>query len=382
MKKGVLHLLVLSALTLIALPAFASQTVGTISNAQYSWGENLGWINFAPTTGGSYSGLTVTDSAVTGYAWSATAGWINFNPTHSGQGVTNTSSGQLGGSAWVAGLGWLPMNGVTINASGKFTGIAGTQGSTVGRLSFDCDQCNVVTDWRPLANRTVQEPIPAISTPQHSSGLSNPLIAPQDRPVVSTTQQPSVTSTIAEGAVGNAALTTSDGRKVTVDFPAGTFGEGVVITITPELLTPDNAPSPNVGALLVGGDIFNIVAKDQHGNIIHNLGKTITITIELPKNVKDLKDLSAYYLDESKASNLHWKLIKDAVFKDGKVMIQVNHLTRFTVFGVADHPDTLTVGPEQKAPLTLSYSWWAIISLILLFLVVFGVSRYRGEGRV
>jgi hypothetical protein len=34
--------------------------------SQYAWGENVGWINFAPSTG---PGVAVTDTAVYGFAW-------------------------------------------------------------------------------------------------------------------------------------------------------------------------------------------------------------------------------------------------------------------------------------------------------------------------
>ncbi len=121
---------------------------GTIDTSyKYGWGENFGWINFAPTdSGNTYHGLTVTDSLVTGYAWSKTYGWINFSPTNGG--VTNTCSGVLGGHAWSTELGWIPLTGVTINSSGEFTGTGGSASSAAGRITFDCDHCDVRTDWR------------------------------------------------------------------------------------------------------------------------------------------------------------------------------------------------------------------------------------------
>ena len=139
---------------LIALPAVASQTDGTVlPSDKYAWSDRIGWINFAPTDGADYVGLSITDSAVTGFAWSRDHGWINFNPASSGQGVTNTPEGVLGGFAWVASLGWISMDGVTITSSGKFAGIAGTPGTDTARISFDCGNCSVRTDWRPASVR-------------------------------------------------------------------------------------------------------------------------------------------------------------------------------------------------------------------------------------
>lgn len=137
------------------LPAMASETDGTVSPTEkYAWGENMGWINFAPTNGSNYVGVEVTDTQVKGYAWSGDYGWINFNPSSSGQGVTNTPSGQLGGYAWSASLGWVSMSGVTIDANGKFNGVAGVQSLPAGRINFNCTSCNVKTDWRPLSARS------------------------------------------------------------------------------------------------------------------------------------------------------------------------------------------------------------------------------------
>lgn len=146
--------LLIVLLLLAALPAMASETNGTVlSTDKYAWGDLIGWINFAPTDGSDYVGLRITDDAVTGFAWSREHGWINFAPGSSGQGVTNTPEGELGGSAWVASLGWISMEGVTINEDGEFVGIAGTAGTDTARISFDCGNCSVVTDWRPASVR-------------------------------------------------------------------------------------------------------------------------------------------------------------------------------------------------------------------------------------
>lgn len=144
--------LLLSMAFLFPLGAHASQTQGTIdSTLKYAWSDNAGWINFGASTGN----VQVTDAALTGYAWSSTYGWINLNPAQGG--ITNTSAGLLSGFAWGESLGWIDFSGVSIDGTGHFHGAA--TGSLVGTLTFDCTNCAVVTDWRPLSDRSSTPPI-------------------------------------------------------------------------------------------------------------------------------------------------------------------------------------------------------------------------------
>jgi len=127
---------------------FASETDGMISNsAKYAWGEKIGWVNFNPTNGN----VRVNDEGLTGYAWAANYGWINLSPTNSG--VKNDGEGNLSGSAWNDKLGWLDFSGVKVDESGNFSGTAGDGSSIFGRLAFECDDCAVATDWRPVSVR-------------------------------------------------------------------------------------------------------------------------------------------------------------------------------------------------------------------------------------
>ena len=110
--------------------------------------KNIGWVNFLAVG----SGITITDTGLTGYAWNSNYGWINLSPSNGG--VTNNCSGELGGMAWSSTLGWIDFTGAKINSSGKFTGTIGTAGTSVGRIIFDCSNCNVETDWRPSCEPT------------------------------------------------------------------------------------------------------------------------------------------------------------------------------------------------------------------------------------
>lgn len=114
---------------------------------QYAWSNNIGWISFASTT--------VGDGALGGFAWSANKGFIKLNPAQGG--VLNDGTGDLSGFAWGEQLGWIDFNNVAINANGKFTGSASS--ALVGTITFDCNFCDVETDWRPLAVPPVIQPV-------------------------------------------------------------------------------------------------------------------------------------------------------------------------------------------------------------------------------
>lgn len=121
----------------MSLPLFSFASSGTIiSPYKYAWSSNGGYINF--------ENVTVGDSALMGHAWSENHGWIKFNPAQGG--VLNDGTGNLSGYAWGEQLGWVDFDNVSINADGRFTGTA--NGSLVGTLTFDCNYCDVRTDWR------------------------------------------------------------------------------------------------------------------------------------------------------------------------------------------------------------------------------------------
>ncbi len=186
--RALVKKIIIGALFLWLVPSvvFASESNGTISTSyKYGWGENLGWINFAPTDGSSnYHGLTITDSAVTGYAWSEAYGWINFSPSTGG--VTNSCTGQLGGWAWSTQLGWISMTGVVIGSTGEFSGVGGGTTLPSGRITFDCDNCDVRTDWIPCAEREDENEGGGGEDPVCSNGASDyPTCTPPPDPVCS-----------------------------------------------------------------------------------------------------------------------------------------------------------------------------------------------------
>jgi len=163
MKKILVLVLALGFLLNFGLIKVRAATGTIIGSSAYAWGENMGWINFLTDEGNIY----ITDSAITGYAWNSNYGWINFSPSTSG--VTNNCSGTLGGNAWSGTQGWISFTGVTIDSNGKFTGIAGTPDSTAGRISFDCVNCSVNTDWKPACTTPTPTSSPSTSTTTSST---------------------------------------------------------------------------------------------------------------------------------------------------------------------------------------------------------------------
>jgi hypothetical protein len=133
---------------MLFLPAavLASETDGTIiSGHQYSWCDHSGYVNFGLAQGNVH----ITDSGLTGYIWAANHGWINLNPDFGG--VKNDGAGNLSGYAWGEQLGWIDFSKVKINSQGLFSGLA--TGTIAGRITFDCNHCDVRTDWLPASAR-------------------------------------------------------------------------------------------------------------------------------------------------------------------------------------------------------------------------------------
>ena len=116
--------------------------------SQYCYGENIGWINLQPLYG---TGITVTDTAVSGYAWGENIGWINMSPT-TGGGVVNDGNGNLSGYAWAENVGWINFapigGGVSINPNtGVFSGYA--WGENIGWINFSpITGGGAKTSWR------------------------------------------------------------------------------------------------------------------------------------------------------------------------------------------------------------------------------------------
>jgi len=131
---------------------------------KWSWGENIGWMNWKPSFGGTDYGVTVYDDRLEGYIWAENVGWINLSPV-TYDGVTNDGLGNLSGYAWGENVGWISFSSdyhqVVINGEGEFTGYA--WGENIGWISLNCSNtasCGTVdfkvkTTWSPAVEPTV-----------------------------------------------------------------------------------------------------------------------------------------------------------------------------------------------------------------------------------
>ncbi len=121
--------------------------------------SSYGNINFLPTQTNATAPVVITDTSITGYIWGDELGWINLAPT--GAGVTvDPNTGILYGTAFSQSSGWVnfrPTNGgVVINANGELSGYAWNGGESGGWIKFDCAEAAscVKTNWRILSQRS------------------------------------------------------------------------------------------------------------------------------------------------------------------------------------------------------------------------------------
>ncbi len=121
-------------------------------NAQFAWGENIGWLNAEPGGDGG-PGVFVEDDGLSGYLWSENTGWISLSCLNNSTcgttdyRVTNDGAGNLAGYAWSENTGWISFScenngscgttnyGVTIDVgTGQFSGRAWSENT--GWISF------------------------------------------------------------------------------------------------------------------------------------------------------------------------------------------------------------------------------------------------------
>ncbi len=137
----------------------------TTDSGSYAWGENIGWVDFAPSGGNVYA----ADNALWGYAYGENIGWISLNCANEDSAcgssnfkVSNDGAGNLSGYAYGENVGWINFGSATstyhvvIDASGDFTGFA--WGENVGWISFNSANggditYKVSTNWRHQSDR-------------------------------------------------------------------------------------------------------------------------------------------------------------------------------------------------------------------------------------
>jgi len=139
-------------------------------DAQYTWSDNIGWLNTEPDGQGG-PGLTVSNGGITGYVWAENIGWISFSCENTNScgiihyGVTNNGVGNLDGYAWCENIGWISLScdntascadvdyGVGINeTTGQFFGYAWSENA--GWISFQAVPMvheGVITGWTSVS---------------------------------------------------------------------------------------------------------------------------------------------------------------------------------------------------------------------------------------
>lgn len=142
------HAVAVLPLLLLCTSIYAENIDRDNDGHQWSWGENVGWLDFEPNGQG---GVSVGEYALSGAAWGENIGWIYLDPNNFG-GVTNDGHGHLGGSAWGENVGWIYFSGagygVVIDpTTGLFSGQA--WGENVGWINFSLPSQAVRTFWRP-----------------------------------------------------------------------------------------------------------------------------------------------------------------------------------------------------------------------------------------
>ena len=88
----------------------------------YAWGENIGWIVMGSAGGGPYANTSASDWGVnlaadgklSGYAWGENIGWINFSHTQCDAAI-NPANGEFSGHAWGENIGWLKFKGTALD---------------------------------------------------------------------------------------------------------------------------------------------------------------------------------------------------------------------------------------------------------------------------
>lgn len=150
---------------------------------KFSWGENIGWMNWADADGGMgvmvmpdhmsgfvwcenvghlnlgngagpYANTTglnfgvniATDGTLSGYGWGENIGWVNFSTGSLGadRARLDTSANRLRGYAWGENVGWINLNDAT-----HFVGInPGCSGNANGDAVVNVDDLNIVlSNW-------------------------------------------------------------------------------------------------------------------------------------------------------------------------------------------------------------------------------------------
>jgi len=149
---------------------------------------------------------------------------------------------------------------------------------------------------------------------------------------------------------GNLSQPLSGGAKVDLVVPQGAVSTATTFSATVGSLTSAMTPVSTTGALMVGGQVFNIPATSG-GTAVRNFSGNLTITLTVPSQPNNTSNLGVYYFNDTTSE---WILVPGAVFNSNNdtVTFQVNHLTKFAVFDIAGKPAKVAVAVTGTPPVT------------------------------
>jgi hypothetical protein len=138
--------------------------------------------------------------------------------------------------------------------------------------------------------------------------------------------------------------------QILLQISANDVSTSTTFYINEELISLDNKDLILLDTELINGVFYNIYAKNQDGVYVHNFPFPIKISLPVPASLQKNQNLAVYWLDEL---NNSWVLIPEAVFANNKITFEVNHLTKFAIFGLkesAQKPVIINVSPETILP--------------------------------
>ncbi|MCB2156465.1 hypothetical protein KQI84_16440 [bacterium] len=183
--KATKPLIVATAILIAVAIASANSTIDTTD--RYSWGANVGWIDWR--AGDGTDGAVITSHYASGYIYSANIGWINLgdgSPTN-GHSYSNAAADDFGvnvsvdpsssphvaylnGFAWSANAGWLafysasPANRPRVNlVTGELEGYA--WGANIGWLPLSQASAVISTDMSEFPTKTEVSMMVMANTP-------------------------------------------------------------------------------------------------------------------------------------------------------------------------------------------------------------------------
>jgi hypothetical protein len=162
----------------------AAAQVAPNANAKFSWGENIGWMNWRDSgtasvgEGGSQAvRLSAGGTFLSGFAWSENTGYVNFGDGTPGNGAAyanptsgnvagvpdfgvniDPATGELSGYAWGENIGWINFNMGSLSAAQRprLTGedrlVGHAWGENVGWINFSSTERGQFVSWGKVCN--------------------------------------------------------------------------------------------------------------------------------------------------------------------------------------------------------------------------------------